>query len=216
MSELLKSLESHFVEGRYEKAIELLEGMRGDLPIGQYHYNMGSLYAQLEELGPARYHLESALSEGFVNTAVYNNLEFTLSKLPVRDLSTSDHFIDQVYSWLLSAPEGAYLSLSLFFLLLFVLSFMIRFMSKSWLRWSFLALFIVPVATNQLYLKHLNTAVSLHEIPVRAGPSEIYEQSYLLPAGAKILLGQKSEGWGMIQRPKELAGWVHLKNFGHL
>lgn len=216
MSELLKSLETHFVEGRYEKAIELLEGMRGELPAGQYHYNMGSLYAQLEQLGPARYHLEQALNEGFVNTAVYNNLEFTLSQLPVRDLSTSSHFIDQIYSWLLNAPEGAFLSLSLFFLLLFVVSFMTRFLARPWLRWGFFALFLIPVAADQLYLKHLNTAVSLEEIPVRVGPSEVYEQSYLLPAGAKILLGEETEGWGMIQRPKELAGWVKLKNFGRL
>jgi tetratricopeptide (TPR) repeat protein len=216
MSELLKSLETHFVEGRYEKAIELLEGMRGDLSLGQYHYNMGSLYAQLEQLGPARYHLEQALNAGFVNTAVYNNLEIVLAKLPVRDLSTSTHFIDQLYSWLLSAPEGAYLSLSLLFALLLVLSFMTRYLAHNWLRWSLCVLLVIPVGTNQLYLKHLETVVSMQDSPVRVGPSQVYDQTYMLPAGAKVLIGEEAEGWGMISRPKALAGWVRLKNFGRL
>lgn len=216
MSKLLKSLETHFVEGQYEKAIEVLEGMRGELSLGQYHYNMGSLHAQLEQLGPARYHLEQALSSGFVNTAVHNNLEYVSSMLSVKDLGSSPYFIDQLFSWLLSAPDGAYLSLSLFFLILFVLSFMLRLLRRGWLRWTFFALCIIPFSANQIYLKHLQTAVSLEDIPVRVGPSEIYEQVYLLPEGAKVLLGEEKEGWSLIQRPKELAGWVHLEKFGRL
>lgn len=216
MSELLKSLETHFVEGRYQKAIELLEGMKGELPVGQYHFNMGSLYAQLEQLGPARFHMEKALNSGYVNTAVYNNLEYIQSLLPVRDLATSTHFLDQLHSWLLSAPDGAFLSLSLFFLFLFVLSFMLRFLAKPWLRWSLLALCLIPTGMNHLYLRDLNAVVSLKNVPVRVGPSKVYEQSYLLPAGAKILVGQDKEGWSLVRRPKELAGWVKLENFGRL
>lgn len=216
MSEVLKSLESLYTQERYTEALELLEKSQDALPLGQFHYNLGTLYLKMNQVGPARYHLETALNEGFVHSALFNNLSYLQQQLNLVDLSRSSSILDRLYNFSLSTPQEIYL---LIFLLL-ILSGCVFFKFFRLRRWAFsLPFFLGATLTAYMYLGVVRTsrvAVALNDAEVLEGPSKLYTQKFQLPAGAKIILGKEADDWFYIERPLHFSGWVKMSDLGFI
>lgn len=216
MSEVLKSLESLYVEGRYAEAIELMGHSKDLLSAGQFHYNMGSIYLKMEEYGMARHQLEQAMSEGFLHTAALNNLQIVKQNLSAVDISLSQSPVDQVYHILYSIPFDGYLAITL--LLLLISFIVIKRNSPS--RWLIsLPLFVIVLLSaylNFVELEKKNMGIVLQEVEVLEGPSKIYKKKFSLNSGVKVLLGQEADGWRYIERPIHFSGWVDEKSLGLL
>lgn len=216
MSEVLKSLESLYIEGRYADAIELLAQSKDLLSAGQFHYNMGTLYLKMDEIGMARHQLEQAVNEGFLHTAALNNLQMVKQNLTAVDISLSQSVMDQIYNILYSIPFDGYLAISL--LLLVICFFVMK--KKLPSRWVIsVPLFVIVLLSaylNFYELERKNMGIALQEVEVFEGPSEIYKKKFSLSSGVKILLGQESDGWRYVERPVHFSGWVKVDSLGLL
>lgn len=214
MSEVLKSLESLYTQERYAEAVELLQSSQASIPSGQFHYNLGTLYLKLEEYGLARHQLEQALSEGFIHSALLNNLEFVQQKVSVVDLSLSSALWDRVYHFAMSVPQDIYIFVALLCIVLIMVSF--KLMKK--IKWALSAVLLVFIGVLTYVhfgiVEKNHVAIALSESEVLEGPSNLYKKKYSLPSGAKILLGQNVDGWSYIKRPIHLSGWIRATEVG--
>lgn len=214
MSEVLKSLESLYTQERYAEALELLEKSQELLPAGQFHYNLGTLHLKLEQVGPARHHLEQALHEGFVHSALFNNLNFLQQNLNVIDLSQSTAPWDRFFHYILSVPQDIYLLLFLFFILVTAIAL-------KWVRtnkWLVAGpTLLVALCVSYLYfgvVERRSVAISLTNAQVLEGPSSLYQKKFELPAGSKVLLGKVADDWIYIERPLHFSGWIKKADIG--
>ncbi len=214
MNELLKSLETLYLDGKYEQAQNLLLKNKIEFNEGLFHYNLGTLLAKTGKVAAGRYHFEKAKKDGYVDTKNHNNLEFVKNQLQVNDISSSEEFSDQFIDSALALPVSIYISMTLILLIIFSLVIRFKVVMNKYLRLIFFVLAFSPLAFNQFYLGQKNQAVSLTELKLYEGPSKVYEEKGAVPAGAKLILGRIEKGWVFIERPLDLSGWVKLENLG--
>jgi hypothetical protein len=214
MNELLKSLETLYLEGKYEQAREQILKNKLEFSEGLFHYNLGTVLSKTGKVAAGRYHFEKAQKAGYVDTKNLNNLEYVKSQLQVNDLSTSDNFGDQAIESLMSIPVSLYLSMTLILFITFVLFIKYKIVSNNIVKILLFVIALSPIALNQLYLNKKSFAVSLQEVKLHEGPSKVYEEKGTVPAGAKFLLGRFDKGWVFIERPLQLSGWVRVEALG--
>ena len=208
-----KSFEELYIKSDFKGAASYLIQNKQHLDSGIFHYNLGTVYSKLNDLPAARFHLEKAIKEGFVNSSSLNNLNYINQKLQVDDLSTSNNFYDQCINTALSMPASAYLSFSLIIALASV--FFLRSkkqLNKMAIACTF-ALFFLPIGIY-FYLSNVNYAIALKDVPVYEGPSKIFHEKGVVHAGSKIVLGEFKEGWFFIKNPISLSGWVSKDQLG--
>lgn len=198
----------------YKSAINSLLHNKQQFDSGTFHYNLGTTYAKLGDIGAARLHLELAIQKGMYNTETINNLRYVVSKFDGEDITTSSSLIDSSLNFTLNIPKEAYLSMSLFFVLCVLLWIKLKNISNK-IVWA-LCLFVslIPLIYGFGYLQTINTAISLKEIPVYEGPSKIFQEKGKLKPGAKIVLGELKDGWYFVKYPITLSGWVQRDSLG--
>ncbi|CAN0054173.1 unnamed protein product, partial [Chrysoparadoxa australica] len=87
--EILNSAKTYYLNGDYEAAKNaVLEG-KPHLDSGLFHYNLGSIYLKMGKLGPARFHLEKAKTEGFSYPMLWKNLTYVKAQSQVLDPTKS-------------------------------------------------------------------------------------------------------------------------------
>ncbi len=205
----LKSLEQYYKEKDYEKGISWLLDHKETLPKGLFHYNLGVFYAKKDHLAAGRYNFEKAIEEGFVNTQVYHNLEITKKNLNVTDISNSKNFVDKYTNYMLSIPQDAYLLLSLFLLLVVVISNRLKLLKNIYVTTSLAFLSFFPLGLQKLHLDKMEYAINLEEVSLYEGPSSVFAERGVLKPGTKVIIGQRNGEWLFIKSPLLLAGWVH-------
>lgn len=216
----IKSSDASFAElyakKDFKNAVDYLLHNKQQFSSGTFHYNLGTTYAKLGDVGAARFHLEKAREAGVYHSAMINNLRFVEAKIDAEDLSTSTSFADQVIDYSLKVPTSGYLTISLFLLIITTLIFIKNKQMNSLKSWCILVVCLTPIMYSQFYLQSLNQAVSLKEITVYEGPSKIFQEKGKIKPGAKVLLGEFKDGWFFIKYPTSLSGWVNKDNLGIL
>lgn len=215
-----KTLPSHasfqelYLKKDYKGAAQYLLDNKQQMDSGIFHYNLGTVYSKMGDQATARFHLEKAIKEGYVNTAALNNLSFIKSELRVDDLTTSTQLPDQLMSTALAIPKTAYISITLLVGLFFIL--LIRFgkIQKKWLMALVLLISLLPTVFSYTYVERINFAVTLKDVPLYEGPSKIFSEKGKVRAGSKIVLGEFKDGWFYIEFPLSLAGWISKENIG--
>jgi hypothetical protein len=213
----LKSLEPMYVEGEWERAIELLRQQEAHLDPGIFHYNLGTLYAKLEEFGAGRYHLERALQEGAPRIDVLNNLDFIMRYIGGNDLTASTYWLDRLIATWFVIPQEVFITVMLLILLLATVSIW-RFGRKNTVGLSVLVILsVVPIAADRLWVSRHLTAIVIESVDVLEGPSMIFEKKFTVQSGAKVLvLPSNSPQWMQITRPKAMVGWIRTEQLGIL
>ncbi len=214
--QLLQSVQSLYLEGDYQGAIETLTQGGEQLGQGLFHFNLGTLYLKNEQWGLGRYHLEKALKAGLVSEAQYHNLRLASSQPGLANLATSPQWSERALNTALSVPQDFYFLCSLGLTIL-GLFFLRRSASFSWGKvFGGLGLACLPSAFCLFFLAELKEAVVLKDSPIREGPSQIYAESITLQEGSKIVVGKRSGNWYFIKYPRRMGGWVAQDHLGLL
>jgi hypothetical protein len=194
--------------------VQYLLSNKQQMDSGIFHYNLGTVYSKMGDQATARFHLEKAIHDGYINTSSLNNLNYVKSKLQVDDLSTSVEIPDQLINLSTSTPPAAYISLTL--VLSLILAMLIRFqkIQKKWLMVLGLLIAVSPIGFSLFYVKNINYAIALKDIPLYEGPSKIFNEKGQVRAGSKIVLGKFKEGWFYVEFPLSLSGWINKDQLG--
>ncbi len=210
-SSYIKSLEDQYLKKDWAAVRDLLLKHKKEYPSGQFHYNLGTIYAKLGDNGASRFNLEKAISKGYIQTESLHNLNIVEKHVAINSKPIS--LLEQagVFS------SSAYLSLTLFFFLAVLLLKRLGVLKKK-LTTGFLFLFcLLPVLSSILYFSKIERAIVLKESNLYEGPSEAYEARGKIPAGVKVVLGKSfNKKWRLIESPKEAVGWIHIKTLGNL
>lgn len=208
------SFDELYLKKDYKGAAQYLLKNKQQFDSGIFHYNLGTVYSKMGDQATARFHLEKALQDGYINNSSLNNLNFVKSQLDVDDLTTSTSFPDQFVNYASSLPVMGYVSMTLVLLVIFTLSARLKKIEKKWaMALAFLIAFM-PMIFALTYVKNINHAIALKDIPVYEGPSKIFNEKGKVRAGSKIILGEFKDGWFYIEFPLSLSGWINKDQLG--
>lgn len=212
--EVLKSLESLYLEGNLEGALELSTQEKDQFSPGHLYYNLGTIYAKQGDYAQGRYYMEKAFKEGFDLTKVSHNLEIIKSNLTIRELGQAGGVFGSTFSYLLKVPPAYYAGETLLALILIVVLVRLKALKKAYLIVLFVLLSLLPVGFSQFYLSKMEFGIALEEIKIYEGPSNIYSSIGALNPGQKIIVGQKDKDWVFIKYPESFRGWVAVEKLG--
>ena len=203
-----------YLKKDFKGAAQYLLANKQRIDSGIFHYNLGTVYSKMGDQATARFHLEKAIQEGYINSSSLNNLTFVKSKLQVDDLTTSTSLPDELMSTATSIPAAGYFSITLALVLLFTLLIRFQKIQKKWVMIVVMLLAITPVIFSNIYIKNINFAVALKDVPLYEGPSKIFNEKGQIRAGSKIILGEFKEGWFFVKFPISLSGWINKDQLG--
>ncbi len=209
-----QSFEELYLAKNYKGAAQYLLNNKQHFESGIFYFNLGTVYSKMGDFPVARFHLEKAIQEGYINSATLNNLGFVKSQMNSEDLSTSSALPDQIVNYMSSMPKAGYLSLSLIFILVSLILIKSKSIQKKWLIGFVLFLSITPFLWSHYYAENLNRAIALNEVVIYEGPSKIFNEKGKLRSGSKVILGEFKDGWFFIEFPISLAGWVNKDQLG--
>lgn len=209
------SLESLYLKKDFAGAKDYLLKHRDMFNIGQFHYNFGTLDLKLGNYATARFHLEKALLEGQQHPKVYKNLEVATQLLQLQPADQEIGLLDQLVMKGKSIPLDAFVTIFLAIIFLLALVWARKWVVKKWILSGMAILSICPLIIY-FYLHQLSIAIVLKDVTLREGPSKLYSESNHIPAGSKLILGEKNGTWFFVKSPLKFAGWVEQDNLGLL
>jgi hypothetical protein len=203
IDDVLKTFETYYVQKDYAKALGFLESHEKDISPGLWHYNLGTVFAQMNKYPEARYHLLKAQRQGLSNKSVQVNKELVESKLEVakyeRSISTTDH----LYRAGMYLSDGILSTLGLLFILAAIWSMR----KKSFLTLSGFGLAIATILGLNWWMKSWPLQIVIKPQIIREGPSSIFSEVGELPVGILVIATEKG-GWKKIFYPSRYTGWV--------
>lgn len=220
MTQILKSLESHYAKGEFTQAIELLTEHQSEFAPGQFHFNLGTLYIKTQQFPLARYHLEAAKALGHNSIDTWKNLQQVETKFGSNPGSCSleawPECLDQLHLSLASTSGDFYWLCALSTVLL-ALIFLKKTLTLGLKKHKIILGLTLGVLLSfwgglWAYKKGLHISIVLVDSPVREGASEVFDQSLELPAGSKLLTKSPENGWYYIFVPSQYRGWIQAAN----
>lgn len=212
--QLLKSLESNYVKGEYDKALDLLLENRNLFDSGLYHFNLGTLYIKKKDYPIGRFHLEKSLKDGFYTKELKKNLSTVKTILErggaVDPMSGEGGFIRTMKE----LPESYYFLATGFVLLLWSLLLVKKIPLRKTLMTLLFIISFLPFGFKKLYLSQFNFGIVLKDSEVREGASRIYEVSNTIAGGSKVMIKNPESEWIYIQYPIYYAGWIKKEDLG--
>lgn len=171
---------------------------------GLWHYNMGTVHAEMNNWPMARYHFLLADEAGFSSKELRQNQEMAESKLEVprleQPLATSDYLVKTA----MVANQGPLMTLGLIFLIIGL------WLLKKKPRFKSAVVFVIAVATPlliDLWIDAWPKKIVTVTKAVYEGPSALFEIRGEIPAGVLVLTNTKGE-WEEIIFPSRFSGWI--------
>ena len=216
INEISKSLETLYLDGKLEEAVDFILKNKPVLADIDFHYNLGVVYTKLGELGPGRYHFEFAMKKGYLGSDLLNNLNVIKSQIQVADISSSTDYYDQILNAFSSIPVGYSFSITLVLLVTVILLFRIKLLESKVTLIMLAVISLLPIGAHFAFTNGKDFAVSMKEMKIYEGPSAIYDVKQTIPGGSKFILGKSDKGWFYIDYPVEISGWVKKEDLGLL
>ncbi len=211
---LTSSFQELYLKKDYKGAVSYLLQNKQHLSSGIFHYNLGTVYAKMSDFPAARFHMEKALKEGYVNSSSLNNLSYIKSQLQVDDLSSSSSMPDQIMNSALAIPSSLYMSFSLILLIAGLIMAKSGLIKRKLSQGIGVIIILFPLCFSLFYVNKINHAIAFKEAILYEGPSKIFSEKGKISAGSKIILGEFKEGWFYVKFPISLAGWVSKDQLG--
>ena len=205
ISNVIQSLKTFIESQQWEKAYSLLIKNQQAFDKGVFHYNLGVIKANLNDLAAARYHLEMSKIAGFTGPEVILGLQNVKEQLNINFLENNNSIIDIFYRTTFGIPSDFYLLLSLVLTLLVILN--IKHFKGLLLKSLVILAAMLPSLFLVTCVETKSVAIATEEISVSQGPSRIFELTEEVPLGAKIIIGSEYNGWKEIIYPEKLRGW---------
>lgn len=201
---VLKTVEALYQAKDYEKALKILKDSEGQVSPGLWHYNMGTIFAKLENLPLARYHFLMSDMKGFSAKEMITNKEIVEGKLEIerleKPLSPSDYFV----KFSLFGAQGVFTTLGLLFVLVGLFTFWKNKSVKALLV--FVLLSFTFIGYN-VWVGTWNKVIVVETQTIQDGPSAIFGQRGELPPGVMLVLKPKGD-WFEITYPSRFQGWI--------
>jgi len=212
MNETLKSLQSDYASGNYQKFIENLIANKEMFDRGNFHFNLGSAQAHLGMLGPSRYNLEMARAYNGLQSGLSNNLEF-VEKQVGQNQSYNQSLFDAISITTLETNFDLIILILLIHAAIF--SLLLRFKKvNSKVFGLLIAILILPIGFKY-YIDHsVKLGISITKVKSFEGPSGIYKEVGEITPGYKLYLKDIHEGWAFIFSPSYLSGWIKISDIG--
>ncbi len=212
--QILKSAEEFYVNQDYDSALSVILKAKSDLDPGLFHYNLGSIYLKMEQLGPARFHLEKAKNFGFSYPMLWKNLKYIKAQPQVLDPTKSKNFQEFFVGKVIDTP--------MFFVGLFGLIctiFILLSFRKKWIEIKaavagVILLALLPLAGSYIIKNGYQYAIALKPIRVYEGPSKIYPDYGEIAEGSRVLINNLQDDWYFIISPSSQSGWVEKTDLG--
>ena len=200
----MKTFEGFYLKKDYVNALKTLEGQQKDIDLGLWHYNMGTVLAEMNNWPMARLHFLLSEKSGLNTKQLNQNLLLVEEKLDLtrleKPLSTSDYLLKASFV----AADGPLVTLG--FLMLAVGLYFLK--KKPSLKSA--AIFVVAVFTPlmlDLWIDAWPRQIVTSNKVIYEGPSALFSPLGELPQGVMIL-SNKKDGWEEIIYPSRFAGWI--------
>lgn len=203
-TQILTQLKQNFENKNFDEVISLIEQNKESFDPGIYEYNIGIAYFKKGNLVDARVWFEKAKLKGFYSNELMTALKDVTSKLEVKRLEESQSIHDSFSNISTLLPVDVYVTLSLIFFV--ILGVFYKKMDK-YIRLVVLVLAFMPLAFYFMYAKNYHSIIVLEDQIVFRGPSEMFEQTQLIPKGMKLITGKTHNGWRYILSPESHKGW---------
>ena len=207
IEDVLKTFQDSYAQKDFAKAQSILQSHRQDVEPELWHYNMGTVKAQLKSWAEARFHFLEAQAHGL--TGAEANLRIVEKNLEVqrleKPLSVQDYFVQLSLG---ATNLGATTFVSL--VILIVGLWHLR------RRWSlglgalYGVLLSLPLIFG-LWVSQWPKGVALESATLLEGPSVIFGTRAELPAGVLVVFRQEGE-WKEVIYPSRFRGWIKSSN----
>lgn len=208
IEDTLKTVETLYAQKEFQSALDLLMANKKSISPGLWNYNVGTVYAGLNEWPLARYHLLMAEREGFISKESGINLDLVEEKLEISRLEKPFGWSDYLVKGGLFVSEGILSSLAL--LILVVGLFNLR-KSKTFKSLGLTVSAVLFVLGINWWIQSWHKMIVLTPQGIHEGPSGIFAAREEIPAGVLIITTQEEE-WAKIIYPMRFQGWI--KNSG--
>ncbi|MCF8058009.1 MAG: SH3 domain-containing protein [Bacteriovoracaceae bacterium] len=210
--QILKEAQQFYVNKDYESALSVILKGKESISPGLFHYNLGSIYLKMGDLGPSRLHLEKAKSHGFQYPMLWKNLKYIKTQNQVYDPTKSKIFKEAFIGKVLDIPDVLIMMVTLALII-----FLLGIFRKGWIRSKkylalALVLIIVPLTSSYLIKRNFNYAVVLKPLRIYEGPSKIYPDFGEVSPGSRVVVGQLRDNWYFVISPSDISGWVEKAN----
>ena len=214
--------DSAYVQGNYQKAIELYSELLKEGQSADVYYNLGNAYFRTEEITQAILAYERALLLSPGDADIRFNLQLARTKTIDKMVPQSEFFAVTWYRSLvnqMSVDGWAYTSLALLALAI-VLVLLYLFSSPVWLRkvgffGGLLALLFFLLANlfawqQKQTLNHRDGAIIIQSaVPVKSTPANSGTDLFILHEGTKVTVTDDTmQDWKEIRMPDGKVGWV--------
>lgn len=169
-----------------------------------WHYNMGTVQAELNNWPLARYHLLLAKEAGHQSPQQEQNQKFVEEKLDIGRLEKPLGFSDYLIKGSLIATEGIFMTFALLAVVLGIWT-----VKKKPSRGNIAFLLVgtlLPVGLN-FWIKSWPKQIVVQPVEIFEGPSALFGQRGEIPPGVMVITDTKGE-WKKIVYPSRFTGWI--------
>ena len=214
--------DSAYVQGNYQKAIELYSTLLKEGQSADIYYNLGNAYYRTEEITQAILAYERALLLSPGDADIRFNLQLARTKTIDKMVPQSEFFVVTWYRSLvnqMSVDGWAYTSLVLLALTI-ILSLLYLFSSPVWLRkvgffGGLLSLLFFLLANlfawqqKQTLMHRDGAIVTGSAVSVKSTPAASGTDLFILHEGTKVIVTDDTmSDWREIRMPDGKVGWV--------
>jgi uncharacterized integral membrane protein len=208
----LKTFQGQYVQKDFSAALQTLQTHQRKLPEDVFHYNVGLVKAQLEDLALARYHFLMSAKKGFGGPELAHNQSLIAHKLDLPRWEAALNGTDYLYKFALAAPWDLLTGAILMILLVSLV-----WMKKNVTPFRLFILFVflsLPLGVG-VWAWTLDNAVVIQSAEISDGPSAIFGTRGELPMGVQIVTSGEGE-WKKVNYPSRFAGWVKSQSLRYL
>ena len=203
-----------FKDEEFDQALDQLLSIKNKLSPASFHYNLGVIYINKDNLAAGKLNLAKSKNFGFSK----KDLNFEIKKIDaaLKLEKVEPNLSDYVYSYSGGANGWEFLLITLVCTALVLLAAYFKKISSKWIVAGLLLISLVPCVSYYTFLKNFNTAIVLESIPFREGPSKIFSPSGQLKAGTEIIVGKSFKKFVEVVSPSAYRGWVTKEQLGFL
>ncbi len=207
IEDVLKSAGGFYARAEYRKAIEVLESGRDQVDPGIWHYNLGTVFAKIENFPLARYHFLKAEWIGNHSVELQRNKALVEEKLETQKYEKLHGFLDYaVYGGDLLA-QGPLITVTL----LFFVGSLWQLFKKRVIGFGVSSVCALIFLGSHFWIRSWDRSIVLEKQYLLEGPSGIFTAREEIPVGVLIVSKQKG-GWRKVIFPSRFSGWI--KNSG--
>ena len=204
--QILKDFENNIEKENYNDALMLLIQNKDNFDPAVYEYNLGTIWARKDKFVESRIHFEKAIKLGLINKEVVKNLNMVKDQLGVGYLEQTNSFEEDFFNASLNIDVYTPVLISSLLLILFMM----------WIK-NFLNIFSIIISVflslspifGYFYInEHYSINIIREDTIVREGPSKIFSETQVLPAGMKFISKKTGNNWYNVIVPKSHRGWI--------